>query len=138
MKESVGLLTGDTKLSSMSRTIMELQAADCKGCEADDLPVKRPKLEEDHSDIPSVVRVCICNTVWNVLEGNRISPRVWQLLSRGEKKILDYFAHVIRSLILVYSCMYPSGVQLFPICRYASKLWGATRHYNSCLGYRVL
>lgn len=88
------MLAGDTKLSSMSRTIMELQAVAFEKNLDEEPPVKKQKQEDDFSTIPSVTRVCLCNAVWNILEGNKISPRVMQLLSRGEKKILDYFVHV--------------------------------------------
>ena len=88
------MLGGDTKLSGISRTIMELQAAAFEKSLDEGPPVKKPKQEEDFSDVPSVIRVCFCNAVWNILEGNKISPRVWQLLSGGEKKFLDYFVHV--------------------------------------------
>ncbi|KAL5466717.1 hypothetical protein EMCRGX_G030865 [Ephydatia muelleri] len=99
-EESIGMLEGDTKLSSMSRVIMELQAAAFEKSQDEGPPVKKQKLEEDFLTIPSVTRVCLCNAVWNILEGNKISPRVMQLLSRGERKILDYFVHICKQALL--------------------------------------
>lgn len=98
-EESVGMLAGDTKLLTMSRTIMELQAATFETSQDEGPPVKKQRCDGVFSSIPCVTRVCLCNAVWNILEGNKISPRVWQLLSGGERKIKDYFVDICKQAL---------------------------------------
>ena len=85
------------ELSSAFRTALEMEASDWSESVVTmetEPAAKRPKLEQDFSRLPLQHRLCICNAVRSVLEGESARPQVWQLLAEGSKQHFDFLFHV--------------------------------------------
>ena len=67
---------------------------------------KRPKL--DHPEIPPEERLCICNAVRDVVEGRNVRPRVWQLLSQGNRRHFEFVFQVglVAFPAASYTCLF--------------------------------
>ena len=83
-------LLEDNIASGPFRTFLEILSSDWSDWAVSietEPAAKRPRLEHPDFSVASVRdKLCVCNAVWNALEGTSVKPCFWQLLSREDHK----------------------------------------------------
>ena len=92
-------LLEDYTASGPFRTFLEILSSDWSDWAVSmetEPAAKRPRFEHpDFSESSARDKLCVCNAVWNALEGTSVKPCFWQLLSQEDpKKHLQFTLHV--------------------------------------------